>query len=98
MKILRIKPESFKYFHNTKTYYLIGNTIYPFLEKDVLIPEGTVIQIFLTSQVLGNLQLTETRSLVVHVESSSKEVFSGGRIILRYTAQEVHEDHLRESV
>ena len=98
MRILRIKPESFKYFHNTKTYYLIGNTIHPFLEKDVLIPEGTVIQIFLTSQVLGNLQLTETRSLVVHVESSSKEVFSGGRIILRYTAQEVHEDHLRESV
>ena len=98
MGILRIKPESFKYFHNTKTYYLTGNTIYPFLEKDVLIPEGSVLQIFLTSQVLGDLQLTETSSLVVNVESTAKEVFSGGRIILRYTAQEVHEDHLRESV
>ena len=97
MRLLRVKPEGFKYFHNTKTYYLTGTTLQPSLEGEILIPEGTVLQFFLNKEILGGLDLAGANDLLIEVESIVKEVFSAGRIIWRFTAVGIDENDNRKS-
>ena len=97
MRLLRVKPEGFKYFHNTETYYLNATTLQPSLEKEILIPEGTVLQFFFHQEILGGLNLAETNELLIEVESIVREVFSAGRIIWRFTAIRIDENDNRQS-
>ena len=97
MRLLRVKPEGFKYFHNTKTYYLSATTLQPSLERELLIPEGTVLQFFFNKEILGGLDLAGANELLIEVESIVKEVFSAGRIIWRFTAVRINENDNRKS-
>lgn len=90
MNLVRIKPEGFKYFHNTKSYYLSGTSL--LLDENNWIPEGRGLHFFFDHKVLGDLNLAKATDLFIEVEPIAKEVISGGRLVLRFNANRIYED------
>ena len=93
MRQLRVKPEGFRYFNNSKTFYLNGLVLEPLIdEQSVLISKGTPVQLVFDIQTLGDIKLTEAAKLIFTVESFAQRAYSRGRRILRYIATQINED------
>ena len=95
MRIVRIKPEGFKYFHNTRAYYLSGIT--RLLEEDNWLPEGKAVHFFFEKKIVRNLDLTNATDLYLEVEPTGKEVISNGRLVLRFDAIRIYEEYNGDS-
>ena len=95
MRIVRIKPEGFKYFHNTRAYYLSGTT--RLLEDKNWLPEGKGVHFFFDKKILGDLDLSNATDLYLEVEPTGKEVIAAGRLVLRFDAIRIYEDNNGDS-
>lgn len=90
MRQVRVKPESFKYFHNSRIYYLDGIAIEPIIEEDTIIcPKGSLIQFVFNSTTLGVVNLPDAEELVLTVEPIAREIFTRGRFSLRFTVRDI---------
>lgn len=95
---VRVRPESFTYFHNSKTYYLNGITLEPILDENfIILPKGSFIQLLFDSSILNKINLAESKELLTTVESFAREVFSRGRKVLRFTVTNIDENDKRKS-
>ena len=98
MRQVCVKPISFKYFHNSKTYYLNGSVLQPIFEDNsIILPRGSLIQLTFDSLVLGATDLQNSRSLIFTVEPLAQEVYSCGRNVLRFSVAEINENNQRNS-
>ena len=93
MRQARVKPEAFRYFHNSKTYYLVATVTEPVVNENVItILKGTIIQIVFDSQTLGSINLPDSKELLVTVEDIAHEVFVRGRRVLRFSCTRINEE------
>ena len=93
MRQLRVKPEGFRYFNNSKTFYLDGLVLEALIdEQSILIPKGATVQLVFDIQTLGDIKLTEASKLIFTVESFAQQAYSRGRRVLRYIATQINED------
>ena len=93
MRQVCVKPISFKYYHNSKTYYLNGIVLDPIVEENVIvIAKGSTIQLLFDSEALGTIHLADAKELIFFVESLAQDVYSRGRRILRFTTTRINED------
>lgn len=91
MTQVRVKPESFKYFHNSQIYYLDGIAIEAIIEEDTIIcPKGTPVQLLFNSKTLGLVKLPESKELVLTVDPIARKVFPRGQLSLRFTVREIY--------
>ena len=89
-----MKPISFKYYHNSKTYYLNGTVLQPLVEENtIVLPKGSIIQLIFDSPVLGRTDLPNSSKINCFVEPLAQEVYSCGRRVLRFTATQINEDN-----
>ena len=93
MRQLRVKPESFKYFHNFEIYYLDGFVTEPIVEENtLLLQKGSQIQLVFNSQTLGLVDLTDSNEFIFTVDPIVREGFVRGKQVLRFTATRINED------
>ena len=93
MTQVRVKPAAFKYFHNSKTYYLIGTVLDPVIEgKSIFLLRGTPIQLVFDSATLGSINLPDSTALLFSVEPYFQEAFHNGRRFLRFTVNRINEE------
>ena len=98
MRQVRVKPESFKYFSNSQTYYLNAIVLDPVLEEGLIIlQKGLIIQLTFTSEVLGQINLPDSRKLIFVIEKFAQEVYSRGHRVLRFTVNKIDENDQRRS-
>ena len=94
MRQVRVKPESFKFFNNSQTYYLEGIVTQPLIEDNIIIlPSGSIIQLIFNTQTLGSVNLSESQELLFTVDSIAREIFSRGKRLLRFTVININEDN-----
>ena len=93
MRQVRLKPEVFRYFHNSQTYYLEGIVLESIIEEIFFLPKGSSIQVVFDSSTLGSINLPAAKELLFSVEDLAQESFSRGRQILRFIVTEVNEDN-----
>ena len=94
MRQVRVKPESFKFFNNSQTYYLEGIVTQPLIEDNIIIlPSGSIIQLIFNTQTLGSVNLSESQELIFTVDSIAREIFSRGKRLLRFTVININEDN-----
>ena len=94
MRQVCVKPESFKFFNNSKIYYLEGIVTQPIIEENtIILPRGSVIQLTFNTQTLGSVNLSESKELIFTVDSIARDIFSRGKRLPRFTAININEDN-----
>ena len=94
MRQVRVKPAAFKYFHNSKIYYLVGTVLDPLIDgSSIFLPRGTIIQLVFSSETLGRINLSDSQELLCFVEDLAQETIIRGRRLLRFTVNQIHADY-----
>ena len=94
MRQVRVQPVAFRYFHNSKIYYLIGTVLDPVIdENSIILPRGTIIQLVFNSATLNQINLQESNELLCFVDNLAQETIFRGRPVLRFTANQIHANH-----
>ena len=94
MRQVRVQPVAFRYFHNSKIYYLFGNVLDPVIdENSIILPRGTIIQLVFDSTTLNGIHLPDSNEVVCVVDDLAQETFFRGRRVLRFTTNQIHVDH-----
>ena len=56
MRQVRVQPVAFRYFHNSKIYYLFATVLDPVIDENSIIrPRGTIIQLVFDSTTLNGI-------------------------------------------
>ena len=93
MRQVRVKPETFRYFHNSKTYYLTGTVLEPVLDDNsIIILKGASIQLVFNADTLGLINLPDAKELRFSIEDLAQQGFLKGRPILRFPVERINED------
>ena len=93
MRQVRVKPETFRYFHNSKTYYLVGTVLEPVIEDNsIIILKGSTIQLVFNADTLGLINLPDAKELRFSIADLAQQAVFKRRSILRFLVDRINED------